>query len=197
FLLVLVSGLASRAPMALLAAPAIGLILPRFLLKKRIAARVKRIRLSMPDALDLMVICVEAGLGLDQALARVALELKNVHPDLCGEFELMGLEMRAGLPRAAALKNLTDRCQVDDLRALAAVLIQTERFGTSVATALRVHSDSLRVERRQRAEEAAAKLSIKMLPALALFVFPAVMIVVIGPAVIALVRHLGPVLRGQ
>lgn len=191
-LLVLVSGLARHAPMALIAAPALGLILPRFLLKKRIAARAKRIRLSLPDALDLMVICVEAGLGLDQAIQRVAAELKTVHPDLCGELELLGLEMRAGIPRAEALRNLSERCGVDDLRALAAVLIQTDRFGTSVAQALRVHSESLRVERRQRAEEAAAKLSIKMLPVLALFVFPAVMIVVMGPAVIALVRHLGP-----
>lgn len=193
-LLVLVTGLERRAPMALIAAPALGLMLPRFILKKRIAARAKRIRLSLPDALDLMVICVEAGLGLDQAIQRVAAELKNVHPDLCGELDLLTLEMRAGIPRAEALKNLSERCAVDDLRALAAVLIQTDRFGTSVAQALRVHSESLRVERRQRAEEAAAKLSIKMLPVLALFVFPAVMIVVMGPAAISLVRHLGPVL---
>lgn len=191
---VLATGLAARAPLALIAAPALGLMLPRFILKRRIAARAKRIRLSLPDALDLMVICVEAGLGLDQAIQKVAGELKTVHADLCGELELLVLEMRAGIPRAEALRHLSDRCQVDDIRALAAVLIQTDRFGTSVAQALRVHSDSLRTERRQRAEEAAAKLSIKMLPVLAMFVFPAVMIVVMGPALISLIRHLGPVL---
>jgi tight adherence protein C len=196
-LVVLATGVERRAPMALLVAPALGLILPRFLLKKRVAARSKRIRLSLPDALDLMVICVEAGLGLDQSVQRVAQELKAVHPDLCTEFELMVLETRAGVPRAEALRHLSERCDVDDLRALAAVLIQTDRFGTSVAQALRVHSDSLRTERRQRAEEAAAKLSIKMLPVLALFVFPAVMVVILGPAAISLIRHLGPVLAAS
>lgn len=193
--LVLLTGIERHAPMALIAAPALGLILPRFLLKRRVTARSKRIRLSLPDALDLLVICVEAGLGLDQAMLRVATELKPTHPDLCSELELLGLETRAGVPRAEALRNLSERCAVDDLRALAAVLIQTDRFGTSIAQALRVHSDSLRTERRQRAEEAAAKLSIKMLPVLALFVFPAVMVVILGPAAISLIRHLGPILN--
>ena len=192
---VLLTDLERRAPVAVIAAPALGLILPRFLLKRRVTARAKRVRLSLPDALDLLVICVDAGLGLDQAMLRVATELKPTHPDLCGELELLGLETRAGVPRAEALRNLSERCGVDDLRALAAVLIQTDRFGTSIAQALRVHSDSLRTERRQRAEEAAAKLSIKMLPVLALFVFPAVMVVILGPAAISLVRHLGPVLN--
>ncbi|MGH9486121.1 MAG: type II secretion system F family protein [Terriglobales bacterium] len=192
-LLVLAFGLERRAPLLLLAAPAIGLIVPRFMLKRRMKARAKRIRLSLPDALDLLVVCVEAGLGLDQAMLRVATELKTAHPDLCSELELLGLETRAGVARAEALRHLAERCGVDDVRALAAVLIQTDRFGTSVAQTLRVHSDALRTERRQRAEEAAAKLSIKMLPALALFVFPAVMVVILGPAAIALVRHLGPV----
>lgn len=196
-LLVVALGWERRSPLLLVAAPALGFIAPRFWLKRRVGARSQRIRLSLPDVLDLMVICVEAGLGLDQAIQRVALELKPVHPDLCGELDLLVLEMRAGVPRATALRNLTERCDVDDLRALSAVLIQTDRFGTSVSQALRVHSDSLRTERRQRAEEAAAKLSIKMLPALALFVFPAVMIVVLGPAVIAIVRHLGPILAAQ
>lgn len=194
-LLVLLAGLGRRAPLLLMLGALLGWTLPRFLLKKRVAARAARLRLSLPDALDLMVICVEAGLGLDQALQRVAHELKPLHPELCGELELLVLEMRAGAPRGEALRNLAQRNDVDDLRALAAVLIQTDRFGTSVTQALRVHSESLRVERRQRAEEAAAKLSIKMLPVLALFIFPAVMIVVIGPAVLALIRHLGPALH--
>ncbi|MGH9476478.1 MAG: type II secretion system F family protein [Terriglobales bacterium] len=194
FLLVLATGIERKAPLALLAAPAIGLIVPRFFLKRKVKQRAKRIRLSLPDALDLLVICVEAGLGLDQAMLRVASELRFTHPDFCAELELLGLETRAGVARAEALRHLADRCGVDDLRALAAVLIQTDRFGTSVAQALRVHSDALRTERRQRAEEAAAKLSIKMLPVLALFVFPAVMVVILGPAAISLIRHLGPVL---
>lgn len=193
-LAVLGTGLERKSPVLLIAAPALGLVLPRFFLKRRVKARSKRIRLSLPDALDLLVICVEAGLGLDQAMMRVATELKVAHPDLCSELELLGLETRAGVPRAEALRHLADRCGVDDLRALAAVLIQTDRFGTSIAQALRVHSDALRTERRQRAEEAAAKLSIKMLPVLALFVFPAVMVVILGPAAISLIRHLGPVL---
>lgn len=189
--LVVILGWGERAPVLLALGALLGWTLPRFLLKRRVAARALCLRLSLPDALDLMVICVEAGLGLDQALQRVAQELKTLHPELCGEFELLVLEMRAGAPRSEALRNLSQRNDVDDLRALSAVLIQTDRFGTSVSQALRVHSESLRVERRQRAEEAAAKLSIKMLPVLALFIFPAIMIVVIGPAVLALIRNLG------
>lgn len=193
-LLVLVTGLWRKSPFFLFILPLLGWMLPRFILKKRINSRANRIRLALPDALDLLVICVEAGLGLDQALQRVASELKPVHPDLCGEFELLGLEMRAGVPRGEALRNLSERTQVPDLRALTAVLVQTDRFGTSVATALRVHSDALRTERKQRAEEAAAKLSIKMLPVLALLVFPAILIVCVGPAGIAIIRHFAPAL---
>jgi len=182
------------SPALALVAPLFGWLGPRLWLKRRIRARGRRIRLSLPDALDLLAICVEAGLGLDQAVQRVAEELKPVHPDLCGELELLELELRAGVARAQALRNLTERCLVEDLRNFAAVLIQTDRFGTSVSQTLRVHSAALRLERRQRVEEEAAKLSIKMLPVLALFVFPAVMVVIMGPAVIALVRHLGPML---
>lgn len=192
--LTLAMGWERRAPLLLFALPALGWVLPRFALRRLAAQRAQRIGLSLPDVLDLLVICVEAGMGLEQALQRVAQELHAVHPDLCGELELLTLETRAGIARPEALRNLTLRCGVDDLRMLTAVLIQTDRFGTSVAQVLRVQSDSLRVERRQRAEEAAAKLSIKMLPVLALFLFPAVMIVVLGPAAIALIRHLGPVL---
>jgi tight adherence protein C len=194
-IVVLVTGFATRAPLMLVVAPALGFMLPRFWLKRRMAQRAHRIELSLPDTLDLLVVCVEAGLGLDQAIQRVAHELKLMHPDLCGEFELLGLELHAGVPRREALQHLGERCAVDDLRTLCAALIQTERFGTSVAHALRVHSQALRTERRQRLEEQAAKLSIKMLPVLALFVFPAVMIVVIGPAAISLIRHFGPLLR--
>jgi tight adherence protein C len=180
-------------PMLLIGVGALGFILPRFILKRMIRDRQQRIRLALPDALDLTVICVEAGLALDQALMRVGQDLHHAHPDLSDEFHLVNLEMRAGKPRAEALRNLVDRTGVDDIRALVGTLIQTDRFGTSVAQALRVHSDSLRTERRQRAEEQAAKTTIKMVPPLVIFVLPSIIFVTIGPAVIGLIRELGPV----
>lgn len=170
-----------------------GFLLPRFILKRMIRARQNGIRLGLPDALDLTVICVEAGLALDQALMRVGQDLHHAHPDLSDEFALVNLEMRAGKPRAEALRNLVERTGVDDIRALVGTLIQTDRFGTSVTQALRVHSDSLRTERRQRAEEQAAKTTIKMVPPLVIFVLPSIIFVTIGPAVIGLIRQLGPV----
>jgi len=171
--------------------PGLGFFLPRFFLKRMIHARQQRIRLGLPDALDLTVICVEAGLALDQAMMRVGQDLHHAHPDLSDEFHLVNLEMRAGKPRAEALRNLVDRTGVDDIRSLVGTLIQTDRFGTSVAQALRVHSDSLRTERRQRAEEQAAKTTIKMVPPLVVFVLPSIIFVTIGPAVISLIRQLG------
>jgi tight adherence protein C len=176
---------------------ALGFLLPRFILKRMIRDRQNRIRLGLPDALDLTVICVEAGLALDQALMRVGQDLHHAHPDLSDEFHLVNLEMRAGKPRAEALRNLVDRTGVDDIRSLVGTLIQTDRFGTSVAQALRVHSDSLRTERRQRAEEQAAKTTIKMVPPLVIFVLPSIMFVTIGPAVIELIRQLSPVSGGH
>src|SRR5204862_1491980 len=154
-----------------------------------------RITLALPDALDLTVICVEAGLALDQALMRVGEDLHHAHPDLSDEFHLVNLEMRAGKPRVEALRNLTERTGVDDIRALVGTLVQTDRFGTSVAQALRVHSDSLRTERRQRAEEQAAKTTIKMIIPLVVFVLPSIIFVTLGPAVIELVRTLMPEMR--
>ncbi len=181
----------------LIGVTALGFILPRFFLKRMIKDRQMRIRLGLPDALDLTVICVEAGLALDQALMRVGQDLHHAHPDLSDEFHLVNLEMRAGKPRAEALRNLVDRTGVDDIRSLVGTLIQTDRFGTSVAQALRVHSDSLRTERRQRAEEQAAKTTIKMVPPLVIFVLPSIIFVTIGPAVIELIRQLGPVSGGR
>jgi len=177
--------------------PGLGFFLPRFILKRMIKERQNRIRLGLPDALDLTVICVEAGLALDQALMRVGQDLHHAHSDLSDEFHLVNLEMRAGKPRAEALRNLVERTGVDDIRALVGTLIQTDRFGTSVAQALRVHSDSLRTERRQRAEEQAAKTTIKMVPPLVIFVLPSIIFVTIGPAVIELIRQLGPVAGGK
>jgi tight adherence protein C len=171
----------------------LGFFLPRFILKRMIKDRQTRIRIGLPDALDLTVICVEAGLALDQALTRVGQDLHHAHADLSDEFHLVNLEMRAGKPRAEALRNLVERTGVDDIRSLVGTLIQTDRFGTSVAQALRVHSDSLRTERRQRAEEQAAKTTIKMVPPLVIFVLPSIIFVTIGPAVIELIRQLAPV----
>ena len=177
----------------LVSVSALGFFLPRFMLKRMIKQRQQRIKLGLPDALDLTVICVEAGLALDQAMMRVGQDLHHAHPELSNELYMVNLEMRAGKPRAEALRNLVERSGVDDIRALVGTLIQTDRFGTSIAQALRVHSDSLRTERRQRAEEQAAKTTIKMVVPLVLFVLPSIIIVTLGPAVIALFRTLAPV----
>jgi len=182
-----------NSPLLLVSITAFGFFLPRFALKRKIQARQQRIKLALPDALDLTVICVEAGLALDQAMMRVGQDLHHAHPDLSEEFHFVNLEMRAGKPRAEALRNLVERTGVDDIRSLVGTLIQTDRFGTSVAQALRVHSDSLRTERRQRAEEQAAKTTIKMVIPLVLFVLPSIIFVTLGPAVIQLVRTLMPV----
>jgi tight adherence protein C len=170
--------------------PALGFLLPRFALKRAMRKRQLLITLGLPDALDLTVLCVEAGLSLDQALMRVGEDLRPAHPDLSIELYLATLEMRAGKPRAEALRNLATRTGVDDLRALVATLVQTDRFGTSVTQALRVHSDSLRTQRRQRAEEQAAKTTIKMVMPLVIFVMPSIIFVTLGPAIIQLIRTL-------
>jgi len=181
------------SPVLLVSVTAFGFFVPRFALKRIIRNRQQRIKLALPDALDLTVICVEAGLALDQALMRVGQDLRHAHRELSDEFHLVNLEMRAGKPRPEALRNLVERTGVDDIRSLVGTLIQTDRFGTSVAQALRVHSDSLRTERRQRAEEQAAKTTIKMVLPLVLFVLPSIIFVTLGPAVIQLVRTLMPV----
>jgi tight adherence protein C len=183
------------SPILLVSVTAFGFFFPRFVLKRIIRNRQQRIKLGLPDALDLTVICVEAGLALDQAMMRVGQDLRHAHPELSDELHLVNLEMRAGKPRAEALRNLVERTGVDDIRSLVGTLIQTDRFGTSVAQALRVHSDSLRTERRQRAEEQAAKTTIKMVIPLVLFVLPSIIFVTLGPAVIQLVRTLAPVGR--
>jgi len=182
-----------ESPVLLISVTAFGFFLPRLALKRIIRNRQHRIKLALPDALDLTVICVEAGLALDQAMMRVGQDLRHAHRELSDEFHLVNLEMRAGKPRAEALRNLVERTGVDDIRSLVGTLIQTDRFGTSVAQALRVHSDSLRTERRQRAEEQAAKTTIKMVLPLVLFVLPSIIFVTLGPAVIQLVRTLMPV----
>lgn len=176
--------------MVFLVAALLGYMLPGMWLLSRVRSRQHRLRLAIPDGLDLLVICVEAGLGLDQALLRVSQELAMTHPELSDELQLVNAEMRLGKARTDALRELTRRTGIDDIKALVAMLIQTERFGTSIAQSLRVHSDDLRTKRRQRAEETAAKISVKMVPVLVFFIFPALMIVVIGPAFVAIARQL-------
>jgi tight adherence protein C len=176
---------------------AFGFFIPRYLLKKKLKERQRRIRIGLPDGLDLTVICVEAGLSLDQAMMRVGDDLRTAHPDLSAEFHLFNLETRAGKPRAEALRNLAERTGVEDIRSLVGTLIQTDRFGTSVAQALRVHSDSLRTERRQRAEEQAAKTTVKMIIPLVLFVMPSLIVVTVGPAIIQLLHIFMPAAVGK
>jgi tight adherence protein C len=175
----------------------LGAFLPDFWLSRRITLRKERIQEGLPDTMDLAVVCVEAGLGLDQSLLRIGKELETAYPDLSEELNLYGLEVNAGKKRTDAFRNLAKRTDVDDLKALVAVLIQTDRFGTSVAQSLRVFADSMRTKRRQRAEERAAKMNIKMIPPLVFFVFPAIWVVVLGPAMIAIVRYLIPGLSGK
>jgi tight adherence protein C len=149
----------------------------------------------LPDCLDLLVVCVEAGLALDQALMRVSEELRITHPDICEELDIVNAEVRMGRTRIEALHELGERTGVDDIKSLVAMLIQTDRFGTSIGQSLRVHSDDLRIKRRQRAEEMAAKATVKMVPALVFFIFPALFVVILGPAVISLVRHFSAILN--
>ncbi|MCU1265796.1 MAG: hypothetical protein JWM21_2114 [Acidobacteria bacterium] len=169
----------------------IGFFLPRYVLRRMINSRQLQIRWGLADALDLMVISIEAGLGLNAAMLRVASELKDVHPDVSEEFEMANLEIRVGRERDEALRNLAERTGVDDLRSLVAMLIQTDKFGTSITRAIRVFSDSLRTKRRQRAEQAAQKAAVKLLIPLALFLFPTLFIAILGPAAINLMDTLG------
>jgi tight adherence protein C len=145
--------------------------------------------------MDLMVICVEVGLGLDQALLKVADEIAIVHPELSAELNMVSLEMRVGKTRLDALRDLAHRTGLDDLKALVAILAQTDRFGTSIVQSLRTFSDELRTKRRQRAEEMSAKVSVKMVPVLVFFIFPALLLVILGPAVIIVKKTLFPLFK--
>jgi len=186
-------GLVARPNLALaLALAGLGYVLPGMVLARTAKKRQHRIRLGLPDALDLLVVSVEAGLGLDQAIQRVSHELSFAHPELCGELRLINLELRAGKARSEALHNLAERTGVDDIGSLVAMLVQTDKFGTSVAQSLRVHSDTVRTKRRQRAEEAAAKTGVKMVFPLVFCIFPAIWVVTIGPAAIKFIQVVGP-----
>jgi tight adherence protein C len=170
----------------------LGYVLPGIVLARLAKRRQKRMQLSLADALDLLVVSVEAGLGLDQALMRVSEELATAYPDLSDELKLVNIELRAGRPRTEALRNLGDRTGLEDIMSLTTMLIQTDKFGTSVAQSLRVHSETLRTKRRQRAEEAAAKTGVKMVFPLVFCIFPAVWVVTIGPAAIKFVQVIFP-----
>jgi tight adherence protein C len=175
-----------------LAACALGYLVPTMALGRLAKRRQHRIRCGLPDALDLLVVSVEAGLGLDQAIQRVGEELDFAHPDLSSELRLINFELRAGKARVEALRNLADRTGVDDIASLVAMLVQTDKFGTSVAQSLRIHSETVRTKRRHRAEEAAAKTGVKMVFPLVFCIFPAVWVVTIGPAAIKFVEIIGP-----
>jgi tight adherence protein C len=179
------------ALLPVLGAFGVGFLLPRFILNRMIANRKLRITWGLADALDLMVITMEAGLGLNAAMLKVCDELKTVHPDICKEFELANLEIRVGRERSEALRNLADRTGVEDLNSLVGMLIQADRFGTSIARAVRVYSDSLRTKRKQRAEQAAQKAAFKLLLPLGALLFPTMFIIILGPALLNISDMLG------
>jgi tight adherence protein C len=165
---------------------AVGFYLPKLILARKTKARKLRITWGLADAMDLMVVSVEAGLGLNAALNRVGEELKTLHPDMHYEIEIVNLEIRVGRSREEALRNLAERTGVDDIRSFVALLVQADRFGSSIAKAVRVFADSLRTKRRQRAEQAAAKASLKLLFPLTCFLFPVIILVILAPSLFAL-----------
>jgi tight adherence protein C len=191
-ILVLVTGLGEYAGMFIyILALGVGFLAPDFWLGKRITNRQNRIRRGLPDVLDLLVICIEAGLSLDQGTARTAVELKTAQPELCDELGIVVLEQRAGRPRADAWKHMSERTDVDCVRNLVSMLVQAEQFGTSIAKTLRIHSDTLRTQRVQAVEAAAARTTIKLLFPLVLFIFPSLFVVTLGPAFISIIDSFG------
>ncbi len=179
------TGIAANSPLIFyIAAVGLGYLAPDFWLGKRISSRQSKIRLTLPDLLDLLVICVEAGLGIDQATARAALELAPTHPVIADELDIVVLEQRAGRPRSEAWKHMAERTDVEVVRNLVSMLVQSEQFGTSIAKTLRTHSETLRTQRIQTVEEMAAKTTVKLIFPLVLFIFPCLFLVTLGPAVI-------------
>jgi tight adherence protein C len=174
----------------LIIAAVLGFFAPDFWLAEAIKRRKRRVDTALPDALDLMTICMDAGLSLDQAMVRVGQELAFTHPDISQEFLQINFEQRAGVPRIESWKAFSDRLDLESLRQFVAMLVQTERFGTPLAVALATFAESLRTERRQKAEEMGAKAAIKLVFPMVLFIFPTVFIVTIGPAVIGLLKNI-------
>lgn len=183
--IVLTTGISHESPIVFYAvALGLGYLAPDFWLGKKISSRQKKIKMGLPDVLDLLVICVEAGLGIDQATARTAQELTAAQPAVADELSIVALEQRAGRPREDAWRHMAERTDVDSVRNLVSMLVQSEQFGTSIAKTLRTHSDTLRVQRIQQVEEMAAKTTIKLIFPLVFFIFPCLFLVTLGPAVI-------------
>jgi len=183
--LLLITGIGHYSPLFLyMLALVLGFLGPDFWLGNRISARQARIRRGLPDVLDLLIICIEAGLSLDQGVQRTATELHGTQPDLSDELGVVVLEQAAGRPRGDAWRNFAERTDVDSVRNLVSVLVQSEKFGTSIARTLRIHSDTLRTQRRQKVEEQAAKTTVKLVFPLVLFIFPSIFLVTLGPAAI-------------
>ena len=172
-----------------------GWVLPRFVLEKKVAKRQEILRLSLPDALDLMVVSIEAGLGLDQAIQHVAKELAPSHPQLSEEMSLVTLEMRAGKRRSDALRNFAERTGEAEFRKLVAILIQNDRFGTSMGESLRTHSDFMRTRRRQDAEERAGKVGVKLVFPIFFFILPSMLVVAAGPGILQIFKYLFPMMK--
>lgn len=181
------TGLASGNPIFMyIAAAGLGYLMPDFWLGRKIKNRQSQIRMALPDVLDMLVICVEAGLGLDQATARTSQELFSAHPALCDEINIVVLELGAGRARSEAWKHLAERCDVPSVRSLVSTLTQAEQYGTSVAKTLRTYSDTMRTQRIQQVEEMAAKTTVKLIFPLVLFIFPCLFLVTLGPAAIVM-----------
>src|SRR5579863_512908 len=175
----------------------VGWILPKFFLEKKVKARMEVMRLSLPDALDLLVVSVEAGLGLDQAIQHVAHELRVSHPQLSEEMLLVTLEMRAGKRRSDALRNFAERCGEPEVRKLVAILIQNDRFGTSMGESLRQHSDFMRTRRKQEAEERAGKVGVKLVFPIFFFILPSMVVVAAGPGLLQIFKDLFPMMKNM
>lgn len=183
---------ASEKSFLILTAAVAGAILPGIFLNWQVRRRQRRIRRGLPDALDLLVICVESGLGLDQAIAQTAKELEAAHPDISREFAMVHLELKTGVRRQDALRNLGQRTGVSELKKLVAVLLQADRFGTSIAQSLRTHADFMRVQARQTAEEKVAKLGVKLVFPIFFCILPSLFVVTVGPVAVRMVRELLP-----
>lgn len=190
-LIVVASGLANSHWILIVIALAVGYLAPDLWLGRKITKRQKKITRGLPDVLDLLVICMEAGLSLDQATARTTEELTLSHPDLCDELNVVVLEQRAGRPRSEAWKGMANRTDVESIKSLVSMMVQTEQFGTSIAKMLRVQSETLRTQRVQQVEEMAAKTTVKLVFPLVFFIFPALFVVTLGPAAIVMMESFG------
>jgi tight adherence protein C len=187
----------SNKLMAILAATAVGFFGPNEYIRLVAKRRQRRVQRGLANALDLLVVCVESGLGLDQAMVQVAKELEHAHPEITDEFTIVNLELKAGKRRVESLRNLAERTAVDDLKKLVAVLIQADRFGTGIAQSLRAHADYMRVQARQIAEEKAAKLGVKLVFPIFFCILPSLFVVTVGPVVMRIIRELLPMMNNM